>query len=97
MNTSYPYEVHITPFYWKGGIFRVKVEPGNWYEVEGGNPAVDFNGFKNYVMPILRTPKIETRKLELNMISEKHQDKDKVIRNNAHGDEKYIQITDKIR
>ena len=48
-------------------------------------------------MPILRTPKIETRKLELNMITEKHQDKDKLIRNNALGDEKYIQITDKIR
>ena len=61
----------------------------NWYEVSGENPEVDFNGFGNYLMTLLRSPNIETGKQKLKMITDECQDKDKFILNNKFCDEKW--------
>ena len=95
-NTYYPYKVWSTTFSWMRGHLRVEVEPVNWYEMEGGNPVVDFNGFENYTTRILRPPNIETGIPELNMIVEKYQYKDELIVNNELGGTKWNQITDTI-
>ena len=56
---------------------------GYLYEVSVGNPAVDFNGFENYSMHVLRPKIIETDEPGLNMVSGIYQDKYKFILNNA--------------
>ena len=58
---------------------------------------MDFNGFENYIMRILRPPNIETGELDLNMIDDKYQYKNDLIVNNALGDTKLRQILGKIK
>ena len=58
---------------------------------------MDINVFDKYAMNVLRPPNIETGETELNMISDKYQDKDKFILNNEFGDTEWIQITDMIK
>ena len=93
-NTYYPYEVIITPFYWTGFLVRFKVESGGWCQVTGGNPALYFNGFENYFTHVLIPPNIESGETEINIVSDKHQYKDKFIVNNRISNIKWNQITD---
>ena len=78
-NTSHTYEVCSTPFYLTEGLVRVKVESGDWYEVVGGKPTVDFNSFEKYYTYVIRPPNIVTVKPEINMVADKYQDKEKFI------------------
>ena len=53
-----------------------------------GNHTVNLNGFEKYVIHALRLPNMENCEPELNMISNKHQDKDKLILNDSLDDKK---------
>ena len=55
-----------------GGLIRVKVKQGDWYEVESGNPEMYSNGIVIYFMHVLIPLNIETIKTELKMIAEKY-------------------------
>ena len=61
------------------------MEPGDWYEVIGGNPTVDLNIFDSHAAHVLRPPNIEYGEIELNIIANKHKEKSKFILNNALG------------
>ena len=74
----------------------MKVESGDCYDVVGGNPAVDFDGFDSYALHILRLPNIGTGDSELKMIDEKYQGNDEFILTNALIDAKCYQIPDVI-
>ena len=63
----------------------------------GGNLSVDFNGFEKYSLHVLRLPNTETGESEINMISEKYQDNDKFILNNALSDVKRNQTPGTIK
>ena len=69
-----------------GGIVRVKLESGDWYEVAGRKLEIYLNWFENCAMHVLIPPNIETSDPELNMISNKYQDKDNFILNYSLGD-----------
>ena len=47
LKTYYLYNIHVTPFYCKGGRIRVKVESVNVYGVVGVKSTVDLNIFYN--------------------------------------------------
>ena len=91
-NTYFPYEVFHPPIYYTEGLSRMKVESDDLYEVSGGNPTVYFNGFGNYTMNFLIPLNIENCEIEVNMIIDKYQEKDKFILNNVIGDSKLIHV-----
>ena len=60
LNTPHPYEVYITSYFWMWGLFVVKFESGDLYEVVDRNSAIYFDGFDSYTLRILRLPNIVT-------------------------------------
>ena len=74
------------PFFKTGCLNRFKVESGDLYEVVGGKPTVNLNGFDKYAVHFLRLRNPERGKPELNKIWNKFQDNKDYIIHNALSD-----------
>ena len=71
------------PFYWKGGIVRVNLEPGDWYEMEALKPIVGIKQFDNHAVHVLIPRNNKSGKPYLKKIGDKFQDKNELILRNA--------------